>query len=397
MNLCCSNPVALTVATEYTYEFYSSISDIREAEWLKLIPGTDVVLQPGYLKLLEETQQGNMDFIYALIRKEGGLIGACYFQVVHFSGSNLVPYFPNTNRFGEALLWAPKRLVNSISVKLLVSGNLFVTGEKGIYFLSHFSETERSAFVAACVQKIFAMRRDISAALLPHLYSPESAFDQPFLESCYRRIAVESDMTMDLPKGWESFHDYLKSVSSKYRVRANKILKNSQAITSKLLTAEEIAAHEDDIFRLYQEVAGKAYFNIAKFPKSYFLQQKCLTPDTYQVIGYFIEERLVGFMSLFVLEHHTEVHYCGIDYSVNKELSVYQRMLYEVVRYAIEHKIRRLHFGRTAPEVKSTIGAVPAPMYGYLKHRNPVLNWVMQLFTSQLKPRQYQLRNPFKD
>jgi hypothetical protein len=71
-------------------------------------------------------------------------------------------------------------------------------------------------------------------------------------------------------------------------------------------------------------------------------------------------------------------------------------MLYDIIKYAAEHDLRDLHFGRTAPEVKSTIGAIPHPMYGYLKHKNPLINRFMGLFTGRLKPRDYVLRSPFK-
>jgi hypothetical protein len=58
--------------------------------------------------------------------------------------------------------------------------------------------------------------------------------------------------------------------------------------------------------------------------------------------------------------------------------------------------VKMIHFGRTAPEVKSTIGARQFPMFGFLKHRNSFINGIMQLFTANLKPREYVLRSPFK-
>ena len=101
-------------------------------------------------------------------------------------------------------------------------------------------------------------------------------------------------------------------------------------------------------------------------------------------------------MTVFILPNKTEVHFCGIDYSINKDLSLYQRMLYDIIKFATENNLRELHFGRTAPEVKSTIGAIPHPMYGYLKYRNPIINSIMGIFAKRLKPREYILRNPFK-
>jgi len=228
------------------------------------------------------------------------------------------------------------------------------------------------------------------------MYEPTGDFDAAFLTNKYQRIYVESDMSMTLPADWQTYDDYLRAISSKYRVRAKKILQNSQAISSHEMTLDELDGQQDRFYHLYRLVADKVDFNIAKLPKPYYLAQKRLTPDTYKIFGYYLDEKLVGFMSLFILPHKTEVHYCGIDYSINKDYSLYQRMLYDIVKFGIENNLRKLHFGRTAPEVKSTIGAIPHPMYGYIKHRNPILNKIMGIFTRRLKPREYILRNPFK-
>ena len=80
-----------------------------------------------------------------------------------------------------------------------------------------------------------------------------------------------------------------------------------------------------------------------------------------------------------------------------KQIGLYQHMLYDMVAFGILAKAERLHFGRTAPEIKSTIGATPSPMYGYVKHFNPVFNLLMvRTFTANLKPKKYIIRDPFK-
>ena len=72
-------------------------------------------------------------------------------------------------------------------------------------------------------------------------------------------------------------------------------------------------------------------------------------------------------------------------------------MLYNMIAHGIENGAGRLHFGRTAPEIKSTVGAAPSPMYGYVKHFNPLFNFFMvRTFTTRLKPKQYIIRDPFK-
>lgn len=393
------NSVTATVqCADAKVSIFDSIDSVPESDWLRFIPETNPLLQSQYLKLLEDTQRGEMDFIYALVHKDDRLIGVCYFQVVRFKGTNLLPYFPaaSSNRLKNIVMSLGKGIVGKIDIPLLVSGNLFITGEQGIYFLSHFTELEKSFYLSHTIDQILKERKYIKTVLLPDMYEPSGDFDVAFLRNKYQRIYVEADMSMTIPHDWHSFDDYLQAISSKYRVRAKKIIQNSQKLSGHELTADELEKGLDRFFYLYKLVADKADFNIAKFPKSYFVAQKRLNPDLYKIFGYYLDGVLVGFMSLFILPNKTEVHYCGIDYSINKDHALYQRMLYDTVKYAIENNLRKLHFGRTAPEVKSTIGAIPHPMYGYLKHRNPILNSIMGLFTGRLKPREYILRNPFK-
>lgn len=377
---------------------FDTINSVPERDWLRFVPENNQLLQPQYLKLLEDTQKGEMDFIYALVHQDDSLIGVCYFQLIRFKGTNLIPYFPadGSNKLMNIFMMISKRFVAKIDMPILVSGNLFITGEQGIYFLSHFTELEKSFYLSHTIDQILKQRSYIKTVLLPDMYEPPGDFDAAFLKNKYQRVYVEADMSMTIPGDWHTFDDYLKAISSKYRVRAKKILQNSQQITGRELDANELEDQQDRFYDLYRQVADKVDFNIARFSKPYYVAQKKLTPDMYKIFGYYLDGKLVGFMSLFILPHKTEVHYCGIDYTINKDHSLYQRMLYDIVKYVVEHNLRKLHFGRTAPEVKSTIGAIPHPMYGYIKHRNPLINGIMGIFTSRLKPREYILRNPFK-
>lgn len=388
---------AISRDTQVSVSLFDSIMDVPQADWLRFIQDNNPLLQPSYLQLLEDTLKGEMEFIYALLRKNESLIGICYFQVVKFKGTNLIAYFPKDNEgIKNKLLNLTKGLVAKIDMSLLVSGNLFITGEQGVSLLSHFTEMEKSFYLSHTIDHILKEREYIKAVLLPDMYEPKGDFDAAFLQNKYQRIYVEADMSMTLPDDWHHFEDYLDAISSKYRVRAKKILANSHQLSSRELTADELDTRLNRFFDLYKSVADKADFNIAKLPKAYYPQQMRQNPDMYKVFGYYLDGEMVGFMSLFILPHKTEVHYCGIDYTINKEHGLYQRMLYDVIKYATEHHLGNLHFGRTAPEVKSTIGAIPHPMYGYLKHRNPIINSLMGIFTKRLKPREYILRSPFK-
>jgi hypothetical protein len=204
--------------TSVSVSLYDSITAVPQADWMRFVEDSNPLLLPSYLKLLEDTLQGEMEFIYALLRKDNGLIGLCYFQVVRFKESNLMAYFPEDDgSLKSKLLNLTKGIVASIDIPILVSGNLFITGEQGLSFLSHYTELEKSFYLSHTIDHILRERRHIKAVLLPDMYEPQGDFDTAFLRNKYRRIYVEADMSMTLPQHWHSFEDYLAAISSKYR------------------------------------------------------------------------------------------------------------------------------------------------------------------------------------
>jgi hypothetical protein len=72
-------------------------------------------------------------------------------------------------------------------------------------------------------------------------------------------------------------------------------------------------------------------------------------------------------------------------------------MLYDMLAFSIQSKAKKLILARTALEIKSSIGAKAIPMFGYIKHRNPILNYFMQPIFRYMQPEiQWQERHPFK-
>jgi hypothetical protein len=77
----------------------------------------------------------------------------------------------------------------------------------------------------------------------------------------------------------------------------------------------------------------------------------------FSLYGYFLNDRLVGFRSSLNATDRLIAHYVGFESGVNAEHKLYQRMLYDYVAEGIEKKLPAIHLGRTALEIKSTVGA----------------------------------------
>ena len=76
---------------------------------------------------------------------------------------------------------------------------------------------------------------------------------------------------------------------------------------------------------------------------------------------------------------------------------LYLNMLYNMTEFGITHQFKKIIFGRTALEIKSSVGAKPEKMYGLMKHSN----WFINLFIAKLfryfEPEMiWTERNPFK-
>jgi hypothetical protein len=69
-----------------------------------------------------------------------------------------------------------------------------------------------------------------------------------------------------------------------------------------------------------------------------------------------------------------------------------------MVAYSINNGFEQINFGRTALEIKSSIGAEAVPLFGFMQHRS----WIFQKSISKLfnfiEPKVvWQKRNPYKE
>ena len=95
-------------------------------------------------------------------------------------------------------------------------------------------------------------------------------------------------------------------------------------------------------------------------------------------------------------QNSLDAHFVGIDYQFNKTYAIYQRMLYDYISLAIEHKMKTINFGRTASEIKSSVGAVPQDLTIYLRHKNSIPNRILSVFLKKIQPTEFHQKKPFK-
>ncbi len=391
----------------YSFEIVDNINSINKNDWNVIVPYGSEFLKLSYLDVWEKAHADNMRFHYCIVYASGKPAAIAYFQVIDFNTDNfnsLMELDNNeamcriTSYIQKHLTKHLKRNADKINMRLLVCGNSFISGEHGFTHIPNVNRRELMdalADVIYTVSKTEKLRGKIAAVLVKDFHVTEDSALDELEEFNYHDFLAEPNMVLKIQ--WDDFDSYLNAMSKKYRHRAKSIIKKGQELLRKDFTVEEIKKNEEEIAQLYKNVHSKAKFRLATLPAGYFAEMKKKLADNFIFTAYYYESRLVGFRSSFILNMAIEAHFVGIDYDLNKQLELYQNILYDYVKESISLSASQLFLGRTASEIKSTIGAEAVELKCYIRHHNPLSNRIIKPFVDYLKPAEWIPRNPFKE
>jgi predicted N-acyltransferase len=203
-------------------------------------------------------------------------------------------------------------------------------------------------------------------------------------------------MVMPVLDEWNTFDDYLESLNTKFRTKAKSALKRSSNLRVVEADETDVLQHAEAMQRLYENVYLKADFRLGRLQAKALAELLKRIPNQFFVRQYFLNDQLVGFMTAMRCGDVIEAHVIGIDYESNREHGVYQRILYDYVELAIRLRCTRIVYGRTAAEIKSTVGAFPVNLTCSIKHRRIISNALLSMIINYVKPSEYPQRDPFK-
>ena len=203
-------------------------------------------------------------------------------------------------------------------------------------------------------------------------------------------------MIIHLKSEWNSFEDYTNALKSRYRVKANRADSKSKVLDAKFFTKADISFYLEELQSLYQNTINNADFNAQILNLNTYVNLKNTYNDAFYVKGYFLDNKLVGFLSAMKNGSNLDAHFIGIDYSNNKEFAIYPRILNDYVRLGISTKASQINLGRTASEIKSTLGAQPRTLTCYCKHKYYLPNQILKPFIKNVKIKSFKQHQPFK-
>ncbi|MGL2963131.1 8-amino-7-oxononanoate synthase [Flavobacterium sp. RSB2_4_14] len=378
-----------------TYQIYSSIAELP-ISWDE-VAHENAFLQTPYLKVLENVAPTNMQCFYIGIFKKSELIGVALAQYLDL---NKLESFGERDRCIKT--YVRNFIFKNFASHVLFLGNNMITGQNCYAFNETIDFETISKLLIRCASEITSYFKKQNITI--HIVSFKDfykecaiAFNEFAFKSIYE-FNTQPNMVFELPHHWKNNDDYVATFSKKYRDQYKRAHKKFDGIETRALSLEEIITHEERIYELYHHVAKNAPFNTFFLDKHHFTTFKKQCGNRFVLCGYFDKERLVGFHTLLLNGSVLETYFLGYDNQVQKEKMLYLNMLYNMTKFGIENQFKKIIFGRTALEIKSSIGAQPIIMSGFIYHTNKYVNKVMANIFPKLEPTLvWQQRHPFKD
>ncbi len=176
----------------------------------------------------------------------------------------------------------------------------------------------------------------------------------------------------------KTFDEYLDDLVSKRRheiIHRIETFKNTGCTIEKIHDFSDIS---DDLYKLW----NNTFMNAKEY------QREILNPDYFRFLSEYLGDKSfillcrkagkpIGF-TMFLDSGDTLVStYCGLDYEYNKSTYVYFILFYKSIEEAINAGKKWLELGVTNYNPKIELGALPEPLYLYIKSTSKILNSIV--------------------
>jgi len=373
----------------YTYQLFPQ-TQYLPTDW-DLIAQDNIFLSKKYLEVFELAAPANMKCQYIGIFKSEELIGIALAQFIDLS--HLESY---GERDKKIKTWLRNYIFKRFSSQLLFIGNNMLSGQNAF-------AVKENASILKTLQTLKQAATDLNKNSKIHLTSFKdfmprdlSYFDQPVFKKDLK-FTSQPNMIFEINSIWNNEEDYVKALTKKYRDQYKRSRNKLRGIEKRKLTLKEIDDQQEMIYDLYLHVAEHAPFNTFYLPKNHFYVLKEKLKDDFMLYGYFMEEKLIGFNTLIKNGKSLDTYFLGYDEKIQKEKMLYLNMLYDMIACGISLQFKKIIFGRTALEIKSSVGAIDTPMYGFMRHRQLIINHFIGKIFNYLEPVNiWRRRSPFK-
>ena len=378
---------------QYSATVFDTIDSISSDDFASLNDTSNIYFSQGFLKAFEVSNP-NISFKYIVIYDNSKAIGLANIQIISLG----IDVILKNIKISKSVKKVFRFFMCNYPLKIMFCGNMFLSGEHGIILNQDIHKKSAFLIISRTIKELSSLKenRPLHAIFIKDFYQESLPITDHLLDYNYIKMPVEPNMIFKLNRNWKTFEDYTDALKSKYRVKVNKADKTSSHLTAKLFNENDFKVYKEELQQLYENTIANANFNAQVLNLNTYIKLRALYKDDFIVKAYFLEDKLIGFLSALVNNNHLDAHFIGLDYELNKTHAIYPRILNDYVRLGIENKVSQINFGRTASEIKSTIGATPENLVCYTRHRRNFINKLLKPFISQVQIKDFKQHEPFK-
>ncbi len=382
------------ISKDYSYKILNSTKEIDKNDWELINHKNNIFLTLEYLEAIEKSLKETITFTYVTFYNlDSKCIAIAVLQTLKFKDKGL----KDNSIVCDIRTSLKNKFISSFDFEVITCGSAFSSGENGFEYSPSISAKIAFKILSETlieIQKIKEVNAPI--ILIKEFWKEQFNAREELTKKRFKEFEIDVNMVLPISEDWITFDDYLFSLTTKFRTKAKSALKKSLALEIKDLKIEDIKLLKEKINLLYKNVLEKSPVYFGELTSNTFFELKQKLGSDFIMTGYYLHQDLIGFSTAFVNNGILEANYVGIEYSLNQEYAIYQTMLYNYIQKSIEHKCRELRFGRTAEEIKSSVGAEPEPMILYIRHKNGIVNSILHNVFTNLKPSTFEKRPPFK-
>ena len=369
----------------------NSVHDINDSYCQTINPEENTYFTKLFLEAFESSNP-NINFKYILVEKDDKTVALATIQIIELGIDVILKNI-------KIASWL-KKTINYFFCKdhinIMFCGNIFLSGEHGIILAQDEDKEDAIKAIGSTINKLTKQTKPLHAVFIKDFVEESRKLTDHFQDFGFTPMHVEPNMIISINPEWNNFDDYKNALKSKYRVKANKADTTSASLEAKLFCEKDFAIYKTELQQLYQNTIDNANFNAQVLNLNTYIKLRATYHEDFIVQSYFLNDKLVGFLSALANNHHLDAHFIGLDYSLNKANAIYPRILNDYIRIGIEKKVSYINLGRTASEIKTTIGAVPTELTCYLKLKRPFINKLLMPFIKRVQIKDFKQHHPFK-
>ncbi len=178
--------------------------------------------------------------------------------------------------------------------------------------------------------------------------------------------------TVQAPTAFPSFEKYLQSLTKNGRKHARKTYRKAEGRLT-LREACDFADLVPSVYPLFRSTFLKARYQFEELPPQFFLECARSEHPKTKLILCEKDGGIVGALLLFYDSREQLSKRIGIDYRQEETALIYNLLMYQSIRHAIEHGITRVHLGQSTYIPKIRMGGKMEDQFLFIKAFSPGL------------------------